>query len=106
MSHSDFVYTVTTLYMSLAGNTATRTPVLCSTHEKAEHIILTNAGGLEERLYSHAVIEKIKLDDMYCISTCSPANQTWFRWSEPQGRWLKMVKPPKAFVRTVNFAIG
>lgn len=75
---SKYVYTVTTIARS-AKYGGTRTPILCSTFEYANEVVLENMGDIWETSYQLVVIESVMIDSLY--GSCE-GHQYWYIWED------------------------
>lgn len=97
------LYTVTTIASS-ARYGGTRTPVVCTTFERARAIVEKNEGDIFEFSYKLVVIEAVIADELYGGTL---DEQYWYVWRGygRTGRY-EPIERPKAYEGTVGFGIG
>lgn len=95
------LYTVTTIAAS-ARYGGTRTPVVCSSWERAREIVEANEGDIWESSYMLAVIEAVAAD---CLYGGGLDERYWYAWDLGEGRY-RPVEPPAAYAGQCGFGIG
>lgn len=105
-----FLYTVTTVTSGYSNSdkdcfTSKRTPVICSTFEKARGVIDRNDADIHEGSYTYAVIERIVPDWIY-PETQGDYQQWWFKWEGnlETGKYEPCPAPPE-YARIIGFGI-
>jgi hypothetical protein len=91
------LYTVTTIASS-ARYGGTRTPVICSSFERAHDMVTRNEGELWEYSYMLAVIEAIVPDRLYC----NLEEQYWYVWRDG----YVPIEVPEKYRQVCGFGIG
>lgn len=101
------LYTVTTIACS-ARFGGTRTPVICSTFEKAAEMVENNDGDLYECSYRLVVIEAVVPDHLYTTLH----EQYWYVWVynhkdsvNSEGSY-KAIETPEVYKNIVGWGIG
>lgn len=82
------------------GSTS-RTPVVCTTVERAKEIVETNEGDICEGYYMLAVIEPFIANKVYGYLL----ETFWYEWNELEKRYLR-IECPDRYKSTVGFGIG
>lgn len=100
------LYTVTTIARDLAHG-GTRTPVICTSLERAKEIVETNEGDIFETSYRYVVIESLVADVLYPQGATEEYLQIWYEWSGSykEGRYVPC-DVPKKYKRVMGFGIG
>jgi hypothetical protein len=82
-----------------------RTPVICTTLERARDIVESNSMDIYETSYTYAVIESVVADEIY--PHAEPYVVLWYKWegSYEEGRYVP-IEAPEAFERVVGWGIG
>lgn len=96
------LYTVTTIASS-ARYGGTRTPVVCTTFERAKAIVEDNEGDIFEFSYKLVVIEAVIADELYGGTL---DEQYWYAWKGGRTDAYVPIERPQAYESTVGFGIG
>lgn len=101
-----WAYTITTIARS-AKYGGERTPILCSSFEIANEVVLENSGDIWEHSYNLAVIESVMIDALY---GSVHGHKYWYVWDyDPDdpycGRYVP-IEEPEYSKHTWGFGIG
>jgi len=94
------VFTITTIASSQRYG-GTRTPIICSSFERAKEYVENNYGDLFECSYSLAVIEVIALDHLY---NGDIKDSYWYKWIDDDG--YRAIETPEAYKDVTFQPIG
>lgn len=95
------LYGVTTIAASPRFG-RTRTPVVCTTFERACFIVEQNEGDIWESSYMLVVIEAFASDELYSQFS---GEMYWYKWDPVAGRY-RPIEIPAAYENAMGFGIG
>lgn len=95
------LYGVTTIAASPRFG-GTRTPVVCTTFERARIIVEQNEGDIWESSYMLVVIEAFASDELYSQFS---GEMYWYKWDPVAGRY-RPIETPAAYENSIGFGIG
>ena len=102
-SYDNNLYTVTTIAASswFGGQ---RTPIICTSYDRATEVVLENEGDIFEASYMLAVIEGIQPNILYGNVI---GEQYWYMWEGPyhDGKYVP-IEIPEEYKNILGFGIG